>query len=314
MKMTSSVATQMSSGSSGAGGFSMVDTTLQTVVPKATYAEGSQNLAAFNFVNERRGACGFGLLKQDSRLDAAASAHAKYIGVPVEAALSHTESKAVSAEFFTGANPSDRALAQGYPAALPYIEEDFGAGFLAETNFAEVLAGDLMNAPLHLLSMLRSNRDIGIGIHSTNRGANSLAFRTVVVNMSTIVGPQQPAGVQTFPCQGSAVPGAFYGGEVPDPFPGRNYALNPMGSPIAILAKDGSRLQLNTYLVRKTGDQRELAVNLLTSSNRSGYVRENEIVLVPDQSLPAGSIFEVKLTGKLDGVAWSKEFSFSTLK
>jgi uncharacterized protein YkwD len=234
------------SGSVPAGNARAIDLSLQIIVPKVTYTTGSQELAAFNYFNTRREACGFGLLKQDVRLDAAALAHAKYIALPNAAALSHVESKAVSIERFTGANPIDRATAQNYPAIAPYFDEDFGAGYLSEANFAEVLASDLMNAPLHLLSMLRSNRDIGLGVYSADRGVNSLPFRAVVLNMSTTAGTQEPTGVQTFPCSGSSVPGAFYGGEIPDPFPGRNYAINPMGSPIAIIARTGSLLILNS--------------------------------------------------------------------
>jgi uncharacterized protein YkwD len=291
-----------------------LDTSLQTSIPKATYAANSQEFAAFNFVNERRGNCGFGLLKQDARLDSAALAHAKYVAVPSTAAISHTESKAVSLSLFTGVNPSDRVLAQGYQSSLPYVDEDFGAGFLIEPNFAETLSSDLMNAPFHLVSMLRANRDVGIGVHSADRGPNSLPFRSVVFNMSTAVATQEPAGVQTFPCNGSVVPGVFFGGESPEPFPGRNYAASPMGSPIAVMARTGATLVLNSYSLRQQGDNRELALNVLSSLNRSLSIRGNEVVLMPDVPLAIGTKFNVSLTGTLNGASWSKVFSFSTSK
>jgi uncharacterized protein YkwD len=291
---------------------SAFDNSLQAVVPKATYALGSQELAVFEYVNNRRVACGFGLLKQDIRLDASALAHAKYVVSPNSAAISHVESKAISMELFTGANPIDRAFAQGYPANPATFDEDFGAGFFSESNFAELLASDLMNAPLHLLSMLRSNRDVGIGVFSANRGAGSLPFKTLVLNMSTTVGTQEPNGVQTFPCEASLVPGAFFGGELPDPFPGRNYATDPMGSPIAILSRTGSNLVLSRYSFRKTGSQQELVLNVLSSVNRSATIRKNEMVLVPDLPLAPNASYAVSLTGTLDGVAWTKAFTFNT--
>lgn len=303
-----------SSQGSGAVASTAADTTLQAAVPKSVYVNGSQELAAFNFINARRGTCGFGLLKQDTRLDAAALAHAKYISTPNTAALSHIEDRSIAPDLFTGVNPVDRAFARGYPAVLPYFDEDFGAGYLTEMNFAEVLASDLMNAPLHLLSLLRSNRDIGIGVYSADRGPNSLPFRALVLNMSTTAGTQEPDGVQTFPCNGSEVLGAFYGGETPDPFPGRNYALNPMGSPLAIIARSASQLVLNSYSVRKAGDARELALNLLSAANRGMNIRTSEIVLVPDLPLAASSTYEVKLAGTLNGIAWTKQFSFTTAK
>jgi uncharacterized protein YkwD len=288
-----------------------LDTSLQTLVPKASYDLGSQELAAFTYLNSRRAACGFGYLKQDTRLDAAALAHAKYIALPVEAAISHVEAQTVSPELFTGANPIDRALAKAYPATKSSFDEDFGAGYLSETNFAEVISADLMNAPFHLLSLLRSNRDVGIGVYSANRGANSLPYRAVVLNMSTTVGTQEPDGVQTYPCQGSSLAGGFYGGEVPDPYPGRNYALNPMGSPLAILSPTGTTLSLQSYSLRRSGDSQELALNVLSSSNRSTYIRSNEIVLMPELPMVAGASYDVKLAGTVDGVAWVKVFTFT---
>ncbi len=312
MKMTSTAQSQASNGSANGSHSFWVDTAIQTAVPKATYADGSQELAAYSYVNSRRAACGFGLLKQDMRLDAAAYAHAKYVTAPIAAALTHVESKAVSPELFTGANPIDRALAQSYPAVSPYFEEDFGAGYLPEANFGELLASDLMNAPLHLVSMLRASRDIGIGVFSADRGPNSWPFRAVVLNMSTTVGPQEPIGVQTYPCEASVVPGGFYGGESPDPFPGRNYALNPMGSPLAIMSRSGTTLVLNSYSVRKTGETVDLTMNVLTSANRSMNIRGNELVLVPELPLATGASYQVKFSGTLDGVVWAKSFSFIT--
>jgi uncharacterized protein YkwD len=289
-----------------------IDTSLQTTVPKTTYANNSQELAAFNYLNQRRAACGFGLLKQEVRLDAAALAHAKYVSVQSTAAISHTESKLVSAEFFSGVSPLDRAIAQGYLPSLPYVDEDFGTGYVAEANYGETFANDLLNAPFHLVSMLRGNREVGIGIYSADRGPNSLPLRSVVFNMSTVTSVQEPVGVQTFPCQGTTVSGVFYGGESPEPFPGRNYAANPMGSPIAVISKTGSRLLLSSHSLRATGDSRDLALNVLSSLNRSLNIRNNETVLIPDLPLMLGTTYEVNLVGTLDGVEWKKAFSFST--
>jgi uncharacterized protein YkwD len=301
-------------GASGSAGIvpRSLDTALQTAVPKATYAPASQELTALNFVNERRASCGFGLLKQDVRLDSAAAAHAKYVSVQSTAAISHTESKTVSLSLFTGVNPIDRVITQGYAPSLPFVDEDFGAGFLVEPNFAEILSNDLMNAPFHLVSMLRANRDVGIGVYSADRGSSSLPFRALVFNMATSAATQEPTDVQTFPCNGSVVPGGFYGGETPEPFPGRNYAANAMGSPIAVMAKTGSTLLLSRYSLRQVGNNHELDVNVLSSLNRSLNIRGNEVVLMPDAPLVNGAKFEVSLAGTLNGVSWSKVFSFST--
>jgi hypothetical protein len=71
---------------------------------------------------------------------------------------------------------------------------------------------------------------------------------------------------------------------------------------------------LNSYSIRKVGDARELALNQLSAANRGMNIRASEVVLVPELPLAPASTFDVKLTGTLNGVAWLKEFSFSTLK
>ena len=52
--------------------------TIVTSVPVATYAAGSDERIAYDYLNAERQKCGFGLLAQDTRLDASAAAHVSY--------------------------------------------------------------------------------------------------------------------------------------------------------------------------------------------------------------------------------------------
>jgi uncharacterized protein YkwD len=52
-----------------------------TTIPAATYAAGSQEKAAFDYLNNARASCGFGKLAQDTKLDLSTRNHATYMQV-----------------------------------------------------------------------------------------------------------------------------------------------------------------------------------------------------------------------------------------
>jgi hypothetical protein len=290
------------------------DKSLQTSVPAFTYAAGSQELAAITILNERRGKCGFGLLRQNALLDKAAAAHAAYVSQPVQGVVSHYE--IIGRQFFTGVNPSDRAIAQGYEpiggATSDSVDEDLNAQFAATADFGTQSMEALLAAPLHLISLFRANRDFGMAATVQDRGFAPLFFRALVFKGSTSTTTQEPNGVQTYPCEGSVVPTSFDGNESPQPFPSRNYTNNAMGSPIAVMAPTGTTLKITTVALNKAGIAQALAVNILTATTSPNSIRANEAAILADTKLDANSSYTLVLTGTLDGVAYSKTVNFST--
>lgn len=90
--------------------------TIVTSVPTATYAAGSEELAAFNLLNAERQRCGFGLLAQNTKLDQSSRAHASWL--IANNFDGHIEDSNVP-NFFTGVTPDDRANAAGYVPIIP---------------------------------------------------------------------------------------------------------------------------------------------------------------------------------------------------
>jgi hypothetical protein len=289
------------------------DKSLQTSVPAFTYAAGSQELAAITLLNERRGGCGFGLLKQNALLDKAAAAHAAYVSQPVQGVVEHNEVKGLVDAFFTGVTPADRAIFAGYsPADKTFVDEEFDVQVSGSVAYGLLATERLMVAPYHLVGLLRPNRDVGVAYLATARALTGQSLQALLFKGSTSGFAQDVTGVQTYPCDGSSVPTSFVGNEVPDPFPGRNYAANPMGAPIAIMAPTGKVLKVTSSSLNKSGVAQALALNTLSSTTSPSNLKANEIVLVPDTKLDANSNYTLVLTGTLDGVAWNKTINFST--
>ena len=90
---------------------------LVTSVAPSTYRVGSVELGGWNALTDARWACGFGLLQQDTRLDAANTAHAGYQAqntvLQNRIVFSHFEESNLPG--FSGVNPLERAWAQGWP-------------------------------------------------------------------------------------------------------------------------------------------------------------------------------------------------------
>jgi uncharacterized protein YkwD len=296
------------------------DKSLQTTVPAYTYAVGSQELAAITLLNERRLKCGFGMLKQNAQLDKAAAAHAAYVSQPVQGVYEHNEVRGLADAYFTGVTPADRAIFQGYsPANKTFVDEEFlgevsnSAGFVnSGLGYGAYGATKLMQAPFHLIGMLRPNREAGVAFSSVFRSSLIGSFNALVFKASTSTETQEPSGVQTYPCDGSVIPTSFDGNESPQPFPGRNFVNNPMGTPIAVMAPTGTTLKITTVALNKTGVAQALAVNILTSTTSPNSIKANESAILADAKLDTNSSYTLVLTGTLDGVAYTKTINFST--
>lgn len=107
---SSTGSTGSGSGSSG-GGSTPVAVTGTLDSPQ--YAQGSAQLAAFNLLNQYRTQCGFPALKENTVLDQAAQAHAKYLGVN----NTITDTEVSGNTGFTGATYVARAVTAGFPSA-----------------------------------------------------------------------------------------------------------------------------------------------------------------------------------------------------
>lgn len=268
---------------------------LQTSVPAPTYAADSDELRAWKVLQQAREACGFGLLQQDARLDAAAKAHVHYLTLnPTFGLEGHQE--VAGNPGFTGASPSARAAAQGFKGMASEVIAFHGTGQASMRN--------LLAVPYHGMSSLWVWRSAGLAF-----GKNLL-----VVNYGSETAPLQRLGagvVAHYPCEGAENVDASWTGEVPEPFPD---LVGPRGTSVMLAADLGSTLTIaNFSMVREATGQSEPLRTLTKDNDRNKILKANEFAAVPIAALAHGETYRVSYSGTLDGVAIHKAFTFKTM-
>ena len=143
-----------------------------TAVQPNTYAALSEEAFAFDLLNAERSRCGFGTLKANNQLNAAAKAHADY--QLINNLNSHFENASLYPNGFTGADPNARVLLQGYTdAGLVGDEITRLNGISSKTGWGSRGLRYLLAAPYHLSGLVSLYRDVGISVRSNTDVASS---------------------------------------------------------------------------------------------------------------------------------------------
>lgn len=281
-------------------------TALVTSVPATTYTGEQAN--AFNLLNAERSRCGFGLLTQNAALDAAAAAHVNYTFVPGQDAHSETPGQ----PGFSGATVVDRANAKGYGGKATTTSEGMTAG-----NGISVVRG-LLSGPYHMQTALDGFRDVGVAFQSNPQIADAPLF---VINYGyfPVAGPQLPAGtdVLTYPCDGSTGIKEQLKGESPNPVPGRDLGVNPIGTPVLIKVKPGNSLVITNVSMVSTTQGTPVALRPVISGTALNdpnlMFLPNEAYVAPDAPLTRLTQYTVTFSGSNNGVVFTnRSFSFTT--
>ncbi|WP_143450907.1 CAP domain-containing protein [Janthinobacterium sp. BJB301] len=293
-----------------------VDSTIQTEVLLATYAVGTEQRYAYDYLNAQRLACGFGLLQQDSKLDVAAQGHASYLSV--NHLVSHYQNQVGYPNGFTGTTLNDRLTNAGYVATsgaevltelFPYSAyQSYGS------SYGQSAVMDFFTAPYHGNGILQGQRDVGIGF-----GVTDTYWRRVVINIGSTASRtlQQinADNVLTYPCEGTTgVLSKSYTDEIPSPIAGRRLLDNPIGHPIYVKVRDGNILVLSGYVLRKTGTNLDIPLQLLNKENDPNrLITDSSVaILMPLFPLEKNSSYEFASTGMNSGIAISVSFTFAT--
>ncbi len=290
----------------------------------SAYQAGSEELAVYTLLNAERNRCGFGLLAANSQLDAAARAHADY--QLINSRNSHLEDVRVP-EGFTGTDPETRIRAQGYTNVGGVTDE---YAFFTSTRpissvrgLGEIAIRSLLNAPYHLNGLMTGYRDIGIAVRSsadTGRGANG-AFVQINAAFKASVGLQLlgAADVKTYPCDGATGVSPLLSNESPNPVPGRDLGVNPLGSTVYIAVREGNRLTITTASMTDgvTGQNVILRVPVTSLNDpygpcATGCFKANQAYIAADAPLQASTAYIVTITGTNNGTAFSRTFTFTT--
>lgn len=305
---------------------------LQTSVPPATYAAGSLHKGAWDLLQSQRAACGFGLLLQDERLDAASQAHAYYLGQntienPDRFFIGHYEDPAWP--YYTGVAPWDRAAAAGFPDSVSEILTNQGINYPVQfpspfgTDEAQGAQGmrDLINTVYHLKGAMWAGRRGGIGavslIGPAGTGREQSQFRLVMQASDETDALKQRLGagvVATYPCDGLAgVATTWYPvTESPRPFPdvGLEEAYGP---PIYLKADAGSILQVGEARIARADGAATVAHRTLAQADDpAGLLESHELFVVPTAALAPSTAYTVTVSGLLNGQAFTTSFTFST--
>ena len=232
----------------------------------------------------------------------AAQRHASYVFASGQA--SHAETPG---PLFYGADPAARALAAGYPFSTG---ESVYFGYGALRGDAVIAARNLLAAPYHALTMMYPFVHIGVGAElSTADGGKTAVVFTFGVGPSTP--PPQTQEVLNFPCDGVQEIGTAMRGESPNPLPGRDLANSPTGPSIILRGRDGKTPQITEYSMTSAAGAAVVLIPPITSSTDPN-LRPGDVFILPNSPLLPNTQYRVRITGVLNGAAFTKNFTFKT--
>ncbi len=286
-----------------------------SVVPAATYSAGSEELAAYTLLNAERARCGFGLLAQNSQLDASARASADWL--TFNNYNGHIQ--VAGTPGFTGITAQDRNATAGYSSSNAWESWSDVSGTNSKAGEGQLGVRGLLIAPYHVASMLSDAKDVGVSIRNANDSASTYSPRVVSMfelSYKDASGPQvlDASAVVTFPCEGSTGVQPALTGEDPNPVPGRNLATAPLGSSLYIAVRRNNTLVISSASLVKvaTGSPVTLRAVVSAGNDPHGLYRSHEAYIAPDAPLSANSSYQATVTGTNNGVAFSRTFTFAT--
>ena len=290
-----------------------------TVVTAPNYAPIQEESSAYATLNAERLRCGFGLLAQNTKLDTAARGHATWL-------LSNNYSghfQITPSLLFTGARPENRMANAGYSSGTSFLstESEFDAGG-GKTGQGIAGVRSLLNAPYHLMGMLRGFKEVGISVMDKNDLVLTPNNRFVVnIDLATDVYQAPVTGtVRTYPCEGSIGMARSLINETPNPVPGRDLRLNPLGTSIGVVVDTGHTLVISSASMVKatTGTSVPLLNPVVGSTDYYTlkgvqYMNNNEGFISASEPLEAGTLYRVTFSGSDNGVAFQpRTFTFTT--
>ena len=300
----------------------------QPAVPAVTPAVGvlDEEVAAFQLLNAERGRCGFGTLLRNTSLDAAARAHADYqafYGI-----VDHLENASTMPVGFSGVFPVDRVLAKGYAqrqAEIGAVTDEITAliGASVKTGFGESGIRSLLNAPYHLRGLVSGYRDIGLAVRNNLDVGASKASVFLQINAAYLAsaGPQlfAPADVHTYPCEGSTGMNFRLSNESPNPVPGRDLAVNPLGSTVLVTLRPGNRLVVTSSSFTQVSNGQVVVTRAPVGSANDPYrgcaegcFTASEAYIAADAPMLANTAYRVNLAGTNNGLPFTNTFTFTT--
>ncbi len=298
---------------------------LVSSVPTPTYPASSEELAAFNAINESLYACGFGKVRQNVALDTAARGHADWQlrnGYSGHYQIGGTPG-------FTAVAPADRAATAGYAAPGSFVVRDIGVsqqGTSDTTGRGADAVAKLFSAPLHARKLLEGAIEVGIAVRSDRDQVSSppggrIAVWIDLANLNA-TGNQEPVtdAVLTYPCEGrTGIPRQLQG-EDPNPIPGRDLLAQPLGPTIQVRTRTGATLVITSSTLKDVATGTAITLRPPAGARYGNEPffgpplasQSHETWIAADAPLKPFTAYEAAIAGTRDGVAFTKKFSFTT--
>jgi len=300
---------------------------INTVRPPSTYAAASAEKVAFELLNDERGACGFGFLKQSAALDAASADTGAYFaaraGESRASAFAYSHLQDPAKTMFTGQLPSDRARFRSYAGTVP-LENEGNAftGFQPASSQTDIelvnrLMTDLLTSAYHVKGLMDTTTDVGIAY---TRVTSADGWDLVRVNLDRGLGtgalPQIGSTVRTYPCQGTTRVRGTFKPQTESPNPAPDLGAATIGTPIYVNAPEGQTLLITTATVTSTAGS--VPVRVLSRANDPIFaatgiysVEINQSYLLPLNPLTMGATYTVTISGTSNGAAFNTAFAFT---
>jgi len=274
-----------------------------TQEPGAPVTTGNTATDGYNWFNYRRAQVGLSTLARNSLLDAAAQGHADY--QRLNRVITHQQTPGQPG--FTGVALLDRLRAAGYPLGGNYAAGEVISATTDTSGFYQ--AEELITAIYHRFVIFEPKfREMGTGASTTSSG-----YTYFTADMATHNGFGVGLGkgqTVTYPKNGQTqVPTSFDSDtESPDPVPN----LNRVGYPVSIHSDIDTTLgiKVTSFTIRPRGGV-QLNTRLL-SSTTDEHTSMQSAAIVPLTTLLANTTYDVSFVGTVDGIAVTKNWSFTT--
>ncbi|HEV3232627.1 MAG TPA: CAP domain-containing protein [Candidatus Dormibacteraeota bacterium] len=197
---------------------------------------------------------------------------------------------------FTGVTMRDRATHFGYPPAS--MAED-----ITHRGTPDGAVSDWVDSVFHRFPIMRPDLT-AIGFGDALIGELPIE----VMDMGYSTAGVDERSITPFPADGqTGVPTAFLGNELPDPVPaGGAY---PTGYPVTVNFAPSARVLIADFRITDPGG----AGLPLYSIQPTPAGSENVLSMLPRAPFKASTRYRVRITGTIDGGAFSLDYSFTTV-
>jgi uncharacterized protein YkwD len=253
------------------------------------------------WINYRRAQASVPAVAENPLIDAAAQAHSDW--QRLNNTVAHDERAGTPG--FTGVTMRERLAAVGYVFHGNFAYGEVIAATSNSNGFKMV--DELITAIFHRFVIFEPIfKEVGTGA-ATSSG--NYAYFTANFASNNGYGPGV-SSIVTWPFAGQVgvTRNFFSDSEAPDPIPN----ANEVGYPISVHSNITSVLTVQTFTVRPRGGA-VLPVSLLSKATDARPETPNSAAaIIPLQPLAAATTYDVSFTGSLNGVAVSRDWSFTT--